>query len=362
MASKPPKGIEAKTPFLEGHAEIVWHLLQTIQGFDTVEHEHWKDLAFGLLGGIDIAHNSNLLKDRPARIQIQVHRTSIQQFCRTLQLGFELYPLTKDTSANDIQCLLDIVPNLFLKTRFGIWKIFSPEGDEDWWATNLTGKTWHQGSFTSKKGDQLFAIEDVSSLNIQEVLHLSLSEHTAHFINASGVQSQLKWWTQHLRRVSLRKSWSSILTGAPNYYWSALQVYREINVESDVAYRELYIHFLLRAADLLNCETMKGLAIKFRQSTEKWQRLSTLLLDGESTALSKIPELDWLDFEEVEKWAIEFSKESKIENIPLRLQVFETTLNKMFEIEKNFFIELSGTLSGLVFGSNWASENIPLDV
>ena len=106
---------------------------------------------------------------------------------------------------------------------------------------------------------RLIMMESVDS-TFSEVLHLVLSEQAAHFLNATGIQEQLITWNHHLRRPSLRKSWPSILEDGGNYYWAALQVHHEIIAYSDVAFRELYIQFILLVADVLDSDTIKSKA------------------------------------------------------------------------------------------------------
>ena len=209
------------------------------------------------------------------------------------------------------------------------------------------GKQWHADEFSPKRGERLIMMESVDS-TFSEVLHLVLSEQAAHFLNATGIQEQLITWNHHLRRPSLRKSWPSILEDGGNYYWAALQVHHEIIAYSDVAFRELYIQFILLVADVLDSDTIKSKALLLRKSITQWQRLSTLLLDESSETLSQVPTLDWMNFELVESMSQNFQEEDEIANVDLRLQVFDDSLQKIVDIERTFFTTVVEILSNNV--------------
>lgn len=347
MAAKPPKGIESKVPVNPLDAELLWHMLQDTSGFSTVEHNQWYSWAFGLMGGIDIAQQSSLLRGRPVRLQIQTHRASIEQFCKTLQIGYEEILMSNQTTSDDILTYLEIAPTLYYRTRKSVRKIVWDEDNDQWWMQDWLGKQWHADEFSPKRGERLILMESVD-VTFSEVLHLVLSEQSAHFLNAVGIQEQLITWNHHLRRPSLRKSWPSILEDERNYYWAALQVHHEIVAHSDVAFRELYIQFILLVADILDSDTIKSKALLFRKSITQWQRLSTLLLDESSETLSQVPTLDWMNFELVESMSQKFLEEDEIANVALRLQVFDDSLQKIVEIERSFFTVVVDILSNKV--------------
>lgn len=347
MAAKPPKGIESKVPVNPLDEELLWHMLQDLSGFSTVEHSQWHTWAFGLMGGVDIAQQSSLLRGRPVRLQIQTHRASIQQFCKTLQIGYEEVSINNQMTSDDIWTYLEIAPTLYYRTRKSVRKIVWDQENDVWWMQDWLGKQWHADEFSPKRGERLILMESID-LTFLEVLHLVLSEQAAHFLNATGIQEQLITWNHHLRRPSLRKSWPSILEDTSNYYWAALQVHHEIKTDSDVAFRELYIQFILLAAEIIGSDTIKGKALLLRKSITQWQRLSTLLLDESSETLSQIPTLDWTDFERVESMVHHFHEEEEIGNVALRLQVFDDTLQKIVEIERTFFSTVVDILSSNV--------------
>ena len=124
---------------------------------------------FGLLGGVDVAQQSNLLRDRPVRIQVQTHRASFDHFCRTLQLGFEEYTLNNHWTENEVLPFLDITENVFYVNGTCVWKLSLSEDGETWWAqigwVNRTELPFVQSA------DCLWLVENVSA-RIQEIVHL----------------------------------------------------------------------------------------------------------------------------------------------------------------------------------------------
>ena len=163
MAAKPPKGIESKVPINPLDAELLWHMLQDITGFSTIEHNQWHTWAFGLRGGIDIAQQRSLLRGRPVRVQIQTHRTSIQQFCKTLQIGHEEISINNQTTSEDILSYLEIAPTLYYRTRKSVRKIVWDSENETWWMRDWLGKQWHADEFSPKRGERLIMMESVDS-------------------------------------------------------------------------------------------------------------------------------------------------------------------------------------------------------
>ena len=83
MSTKPPKGIQSKKYVLPEESEVLWHLLNGFSEIAEVSVDQWNTFSFGLLGGVDVAQQSNLLRDRPVRIQVQTHRASFEHFCQT---------------------------------------------------------------------------------------------------------------------------------------------------------------------------------------------------------------------------------------------------------------------------------------
>ena len=349
MTAKPPKGIETKLPTNPLEAELLWHILQEVPEFRGVEHGNWHIWAFGLLGGIDIAQSSSLLKDRPIRLEIHTHRASIQQFCKTLQMGYHEVTINNQTTADDIDHYLSVAPNLYYRTRQSVRKIFWDSDKKVWWMQDWLGRQWYADEFSPKRGERLILMEEITS-SFSEVLHLVLSEQAAHFLNATGVQEQMTTWQHHLRRPSLRKSWPSIVQDPCNYFWAALQIHHEIVTERDIAFRELYIQFILLSSERLESDAMRRQALLFRRSIQHWQRLSTLFLEDSSEALSMIPELDWGDFSSVSQIASDFINEESVDKIELRLQVFDTSLKKIVDIERMFFTSIVDVLSNRVRG------------
>jgi hypothetical protein len=346
---------------LPEEGEVLWHLLSGLpdtevgsrqRGESTVawNPEEWNTLAFGLLGGVDIGQHTNLLRDRPVRIQVQTHRASFPLFCQTLQLGFEEYALNNQWEEADLLPLLEITENAFLLNRSGVWKLSISEDGETWWATSRLGKSWNSKAFSPKRGDRLWLIEDLNASSIQEVIHLVLSEQCAHFINSTGVESHVQNWVNHIRRPSLRKSWDSVLSDEADYYWAAVQLYNEIHVDSDVAFRERYIQFLVQCADYLHCPDLKSMALDFRRSQRYWKQLGSVLIDDGSPSLRDIPNVHWIDSVTVFKNAKVFVAEDFDRNIEARLGLMESAVQRIVASEKNFFVMVSEILAGLALG------------
>jgi len=350
MSTKPPKGIQPKKLVLPEEAEVLWHLLSGVPEISSTSFEAWDVLTFGLLGGVDVAQHSNLLRDRPVRIQVQTHRASFERFCQTLQIGFEEYSLTNQWTETEVLSLLDMTENVFYINKSGVWRLSQSEDGETWWAQNRLGKSWNATGFKPRRGDRLWLIEDLSSRNIQEVIHLVLSEQCAHFMNSVGVETQVQTWINHIRRPSLRKSWHSILEEMTDYYWASVQLYNEIHAESDVAFREKYIQFLLQCAEYLHCPDLKSMALDFRRSQRYWKQLGSVLLDEASPQLRDVPTVDWMDTGRVFSNASKFAEEDFDKNIESRLALMESALERIVAAERRFFVVVSEVLSGLVRG------------
>ncbi len=350
MCSKPPKGIQPKNVVDVDSAEILWHLLSNLEGVGIESTKNWETLAFGLLGGVDIAQQSNLLRDRPVRVQIQTHRASFAHFCQTMQLGFHEYALNNQWTANEVANVLELTEHVFYINRRGVWKLGRMEEDQPWWAENRIGKRWHQDTFSPKRGEKLWLVEDISSKSIKSIIHLVLAEQCAHFINSTGIEVQVQNWINHIRRPSLRKSWQSILSTQSEYFWAAAQVYHEIHASNDIAFRERYIQFLLLCADHLQCPELKSMTLDFRKSQRYWQQLSTVLLAESSVMLKLIPELDWMDMEAMFESAEKFESEQPVQNIEGRLSLMEDSIQRIVESEQRFFVMMSELLSGLARG------------
>ena len=133
MSTKPPKGIQSKKDVLPEESEVLWHLLSGLPEFVDTSIDQWNTFSFGLLGGVDVAQQSNLLRDRPVRIQVQTHRASFDHFCRTLQLGFEEYTLNNHWTENEVLPFLDITENVFYVNGTCVWKLSLSEDGETWW-------------------------------------------------------------------------------------------------------------------------------------------------------------------------------------------------------------------------------------
>ena len=350
MSTKPPKGIQSKKYVLPEESEVLWHLLSDLSEIADISVEQWSTFAFGLLGGVDVAQQSNLLRDRPVRIQVQTHRASFERFCQTLQLGFEEYTLNNQWTEEALVPFLEMTENIFYINRTGVWRLSLSDDGQTWWAQNRLGKSWNAASFKPKRGDRLWLIENLSSRNIQEVIHLVLAEQCAHFINSVGVEAQVKTWLNHIRRPSLRKSWYSILSEMTDYYWASVQLYNEIHTESDVAFREKYIQFLLQCAEYLHCPDLKAMALDFRRSQRYWKQLGTVLLDDASPCLRDVPVVDWMDSDVVFQQASEFAEEDFDQNLDSRLSLMETSVQRIVSAERRFFVMVSEVLSGLVRG------------
>ncbi len=350
MCSKPPKDIQAKNVVDVESSEVLWHLLSDLDGVDIESTRNWETLAFGLLGGVDIAQQSNLLRDRPVRVQIQTHRASFAHFCQTMQLGFEEYALNNQWTAEQVADLLELTENVFYINRRGVWKLGRMGDGQPWWAENKIGKRWHQDIFSPKRGEKLWLVEDISSKSIDGIIHLVLAEQCAHFINSTGIEVQVQNWINHIRRPSLRKSWQSILSTQSEYFWAAVQVYHEIHAAADIAFRERYIQFLLQCSDHLQCPELKSMTLDFRKSQRYWQQLSTVLLADSSVMLKKIPELDWTDIETVFDSSEKFENEESVQNIEGRLSLMEDSIQRIVESEQRFFVMMSELLSGLARG------------
>lgn len=146
MSTKPPKGIQEKIVVDAVDAEVLWHLLSDLPDANINGLEHWDTLAFGLLGGVDVGQQSNLLRDRPVRVQVQTHRASFQRFCQTLQVGFEEYNLHNQWTVDEVDDLLEMTDNIFYINKKGVWKLcVDHESDSAvWWAENRFGKSWHR--------------------------------------------------------------------------------------------------------------------------------------------------------------------------------------------------------------------------
>lgn len=350
MSTKPPKGIQSKKHVLPEESEVLWHLLSGLSEISETSIDQWDVLSFGLLGGVDIAQQSNLLRDRAVRIQVQTHRASFEHFCQTLQLGFEDYTLTNQWTEDTVIPLLDMTENVFYINRAGVWRLSLADDGETWWARNRLGKSWNAASFKPKRGDRLWLIENISSRSIQEVIHLVLAEQCAHFINSVGVETQVQSWLNHIRRPSLRKSWHSILSEMTDYYWASLQLYNEIHAQADVAFREKYIQFLLQCAEYLHCPDLKSMALDFRRSQRYWNQLGSVLLDDGSPQLRDVPVVDWMDSKVVFKNAAEFAEEDFDKNLESRLALMESAVQRIVAAERRFFVMVSEVLSGLVRG------------
>ncbi len=352
MSTKPPKGIQEKIVVDAIDAEVLWHLLSELPDVNINGLEHWDTLAFGLLGGVDVGQQSNLLRDRPVRVQVQTHRASFQRFCQTLQLGFEEYNLHNQWTVDEVDDLLDMTDNVFYINKKGVWKLCVDDESDTavWWAENRVGKVWHREKFSPKRGEKIWLVEDVSTRSMQEIIHLVLSEQCAHFINSTGVESQVQNWLHHIRRPSLRKSWANILTESIDYYWAGVQLYHEIHSGEDVAFRERYIQFLLSCAEYLHCPDLKSMALDFRKSQRYWTQLSTVLLEETSQMLKQIPELDWTNTQYIFESASLFEKEEFQENLDARLVLMEESIVRIVNSERRFFIVVSEVLAGLARG------------
>ena len=387
MYSKPPKGLIEKKSLQLEDAEVLWHLLNTQPNLELPDRSKWLTFAFGLLGGLDFGQQSNLLRDRPVRVQVYTHRTSLAYFCETLQLGFEEHSLSNQWTPDDVRDFVDMAEFVFLVNRQGVWRIQSsvqedprphsrqklnerrrkqdvgPESTElaGWWARNQVGKVWYETAFSPKRSDRLLIIEGLQEKSIQEILQLILAEQCAHFINSTGVEAQTILWQHHIRRPSLRKSWQNILMDSEQYYWASLQLYHEIRSDGDVAFREKYIQFLLMCAEYLECLDLKSLAIEFRTSQRYWQSLSTLLLDQSSKMLANVPNEDWMDLKQMSENAARFSAEEFEANEGMRLQLMDDYVAKIAHAETRFFLTLSEILSGLAIGTALMRERLTVD-
>ena len=306
-------------------------------------HARWDDLAFGIFGGIDIGHQCSASRSLPLRLTIDTERASLRQFCCDLQMSvLEL----EGSNLPNIREHLILAMNSFPKTAVLI--------DEDLFvcldskaeelcplSTNSEARPL-QSVVDGHKPVYILGLGESFPVKRQELILLSLASSIAHYQNRSGVEQQVQKWFNRLRRPSVRKSWPRLLQNKEDYFWMAVQLYRQVLSDGDVAYRERYITFLRAAAEELNQPELSRIALQFRSSAEQWRRLAVaLIIDGSSSLITAQTAID------LDPLLHSFCSEPHEFDIELRLDLIEKTIRRILAIEKKAFSDIREVIAPL---------------
>ena len=303
----------------------------------------WTDLAFGIFGGIDIGHQCTASRSLPLRLTVDTERASLRQFCTDLQTSL----LVLDgNNVSTVREHLILAMNSFPKTAFLV--------NDDLFVC-LDSKAKEVSSLSAdssprpihlvvqpQKSVQIIGLGESFPVSKPELILLALASSIAHYQNRTGVELQVQRWCNRLRRPSVRKSWPRLLQNKDNYFWLAVQLYRQILSNGDVAYRERYITFLRTAAEELNQPELSRIALQFRSSAEQWRRLAVaLIIDGSSSLITAQQAVD------LDPLLRSFVAENHELDIALRLDLIEKTIRRILSIEKEAFSAIREVIAPL---------------
>jgi len=325
--------------FGERHLELPTTLLQHLYP----NQGGWEELSFGLFGGIDIGCTCNVLRKHPIRLYIHTDRASIQQFCTLLQLPYFEQEIH---SMQDVRSSIVMAMNTYPKTLLLV------DGDVflclDSKARTLVALHTPEISIPietilhRRTKIRMIALGEALDISKRELLLLSLASSIAHFHNRTGIDQQCQGWINSIRRPSIRKSWPKLLKKRDNYFWMAVQLYRQIISAGDIAHRERYVSFLRAVSVELEQPELSKIALQFRRSAEQWRRLAVSLIDANNSVLITAQKSRNLD-----SLLENFMRQDKDLDISLRMNVIERTIQNIIRIEKQAFAEISAVITPL---------------
>jgi hypothetical protein len=300
----------------------------------------WKDLSFGIFGGLDIGCHCTVLRNHPIKLFVDFHRASIRQFCSYLQLPYFEHQVT------DIQNLCNsLVPciNTYPKTLLcveGEFYICVDNKARTVVSISDSKKLLPIDSIVQRK-QRIYIIGMGASMDVSksELLLLSLASSIAHYQNRTGVLQQVESWVHLLRRPSIRNSWPKLLQSKDNYFEMAIQFYRQIGAD-DFAFRERYVSFLRAVAIFMDKPELSRIALEFRHSAELWRRLGLALIDSDSPSMMAAQTT-----EDISLLLETFRSESLELDIPLRLQYIEKTIQQIFNTERKAFAAIHDVIA-----------------
>ena len=307
------------------------------------EQENWEALLFGVFGGIDIGCTCAVLRNQPVRLSVSSERTSLKQFCSYVHLSFHEQQIGRisEVRANIAQAM-DRYTKILLLVDNVVYLVLDSRAKNLLVLQNPTVKLPIEMVLHRKKTIQMIAMGDRVSVAPKELLLLSLASSIAHYHNKDGIEQQSQTWIHQLRRPSVRKSWPRLLQDRESYFWMAVQLYRQIMLDGDIAYRERYVSYLRAVAHELNRPVLANIALQFRDSAEQWRRLAVSLIDANSPSLTKAQHA-----KDLSPLLTSFLSEDTAVDIGLRMEMIEATIQRIVSIERRAFAEIRTVIAPL---------------
>ena len=317
---------------LTDNPELVITLLEYLH-----PKENWKNIQFGILGGLDVDYQCNLLRSRPIRLQIQTSRIDFHYLSRVLQLPYYSVSCTSENDSwQEALRLKEEFSDLFIVTEKDIFEI--REGYMISISHHQSAPVHHTNWLWTERMS-LYAVEGLRFVDPKEIILLCLAEQVAYFQNSNGVERKVQNWINHIRRKSLRKSWPELLKKRKHYFWMTQQLYSGIMKDGDVANRERYVEFLRVLSEKFDVPELSTIALGFRRSIQSWIVLAMALLDGSTEGISDISSAH-----EQEGNLALFLKDDKELDVAFRLEVIEHALQEILTTERDTFEKIGQVL------------------
>ena len=299
--------------------------------------EDWKALQFGILGGLDIDYQCNLLRSRPIRLQILTSRIDLHYLATVLQLPYFATPCSDDENNwTEALRLGEEFSDVFILSEH---EVFHIQSEHIIRISKKDSQPIHHSNWKWSEDMSIYAIEGLREMSSMEIILLCLAEQVAYFQNATGVERKVQNWINHIRRKSLRKSWPELLKKKKNYFWMTQQLYSGILDGSDIGSREKYVEFLRVLSQKFEIPELAQIALGFRRSIQYWTVLAMALLDGSSAGIAAISS----PHEEEGNLAL-FLADEKDLDIEFRLEIIENSLQGILDTERRTFAKIGSIL------------------
>lgn len=299
--------------------------------------ENWQSLAFGILGGLEVDYQCNLLRSRPIRLQIITNRIDFHYLSRVLQLPYYSTPCSSEVDNwQEVQHLKEEFSDVFIFTST---EIFEVQKDCLVKVSTKEATSIHRSNWVWSDQMSIYAVEGLREISSKEIILLCLAEQVAYFQNSTGVERKVQNWINHIRRKSLRKSWPELLKKRRHYFWMTQQLYSGIMDSADVGDREKYVEFLRVLAQKFDIPELAKIALGFRRSIQNWTVLAMALLDGSSTGIADVSS----PHEQEGNLALFLANDQDLD-ISFRLEVIENSLQEILEIERETFRKIGQVL------------------
>ena len=299
--------------------------------------EDWKALQFGILGGLDIDYQCNLLRSRPIRLQILTSRIDFNYLATVLQLPYFGMSCSDDENnwAETIR-LQEEFSDVFILSED---EVFHVQSEHIIRVSKKDSKPIHHSNWKWSEEMSIYAIEGLREMSSLDIILLCLAEQVAYFQNATGVERKVQNWINHIRRKSLRKSWPELLKKKKHYFWMTQQLYSGILDGSDIGSRERYVEFLRILSQKFEIPELAQIALGFRRSIQYWTVLAMVLLDGSIAGIAKISS----SYEQDENLSL-FLVDEKDLDIEFRLEIIENSLQEILDTERETFAKIGSIL------------------